>query len=195
MENQLIEVPDWNPKELNLVLSVRVLDSDGLQLDLNEENFIFPEGGINNKKNFELQVFYSDFICDNSLKDLFLLIDTKYPKILNEAIISKFMSESTKCKEYNTGKKLLKIEVDFVTIREQITSYLELKIGLVQEVKKLKEYFIFKNNLSFTSFINKKSKFLANLNLEDYINQLNNQTNKKISNRLNKEIKGYNELP
>ena len=190
MNNQLIEIPDWNLSELNLVLSVSHI-YDGYVVKTSTENPIyFPLDS--RKKEFELLEFYSKFIFDGSLKldnlkDLFLSIDKKYPEILKGDIISKFMSEHIERKEWKIKNKTSIIEVEFVKIRAQIISYLELKIGSTQEVEKLKESLTFDNKLSFKDFINKKSNFLLKLNLDGYINQLNNQTKQKINNRLNKE--------
>jgi len=77
----------------------------------------------------------------------------------------------------------LLIVVKYKKIREEIVSYIEQKIGRTKELEELKELFSCDNTLSFDEFINRKSKFLTEINLDDYVSSLNEQTELKRGGR------------
>jgi len=173
-----IEIPEWTASELNSIISVR-LYINGIQKDSNVFPIYYWKDYDGRKKNFvrsirlELHKFYFKFIVDRL--ECLSEINKKYPN-LNYL---KFISQHTAIyypARIPSGVDDFYIEVDFRKVREQIITYLEQKIGLIKEVKELKDLFSNNNTLTFEDFLDKKSKFLSKLNLKNYITELNKQT-------------------
>ena len=74
-------------------------------------------------------------------------------------------------------------EVKYFEIRESLLTYLKNKVRKddMELINKLQELFVNKStHLSWDEFTERKGKFLLELDLSNYIDELNKQTNKKI---------------
>lgn len=121
-------------------------------------------------------------VRDDPLEPLWK-IQSKYSKLLYKKFIFERQERFTpKLSNYYNVESLY-YEVKFLEIKESLITYLRNKVETedVELVNKLQELFIGKStHLDFYEFIERKVKFLLELDLSNYIEELNKQTNKKI---------------
>lgn len=131
-------------------------------------------------------------VRDDPLEPLWK-IQSKYPNLLYKKFIFERREEfpPLEIKPAIKGKKPkpnrdygeVYYEVKYLEINESLITYLRNKVIKedIELVNKLQELFVRSStHLSWDEFIQNKAKFLSELDLSNYIDELNEQTNKKI---------------
>lgn len=181
MTKDLIEVPDFNVGSIlyltsvNIYVNGKVRSSADLRWLLGRHNPIAKE----------CNRFFSKFIFKTEhgdpLEPLWK-IKRKYPKLKYTKFISK-KKEKFEPEYIHGNVDEWHCKVAYIEIREPLITYLRSKVKKedIELVNKLQELFINKStHLSWDEFIKSKAKFLSELDLSNYVAELNEQTNKKI---------------
>ncbi|KKK74176.1 hypothetical protein LCGC14_2886400 [marine sediment metagenome] len=199
---KIVEVPDWSPNELNYILEVRTfinsVQSEIIQqpprcfgknrvkrIDLHWNKlfnkFIFRtywRTPRRNQSGIVTSYYPSNTIKEDPLECLKMIME-QYPKLNWNKFIST-IEEKIEPKIIPHNIDNIYFDVKYLKVREQIISYIEQKISKrCKGLKELKKLFVYKNTMTFGDFLDKKSKLLSELNLKDYVTELNKQTERK----------------
>lgn len=195
--NEIISVPNYDAKTLKYLVRVILFINGKIRESGQKPIYLSWAGTPKEKKQMKLFTakLYSDFIYDSYAYgiDMDLIIRAqpfqcyknlkkKFPN-LN---FDKFTERKTQIVEnpifpfYNFED--YKFVIEYLEVREAIIPYLENFIDKndndLIELKKLFETVSSSNNLEFEEFLEKKASYLANLDLSNFVDELNKKVKK-----------------
>ena len=191
--------PTYGPKEVLYLLEVEHY-INGVMRWSSAKPPLYP----NRKLKKQLTTYFSKFIFTNSLSvpsshslkelifndplDCLRAIVNKNPELnldrFFKTVVEEFKPELPE--EYSQIGEM-HFKVTYLQIREPIISYIEQKVGKSKELEELKKLFSSQSNLSFDEYLEEKSKYLLNLDLDkEFADSLNRDTERKRKQKLNK---------
>ena len=101
--------------------------------------------------------------------------------MLFRSILHRFISKKIEVfkPSYSPIRKDVSFEVTILEVREPIINYLKNVLGEKETITELREIFEKVNNLTLEEYLDEKTKYLLNLDLEKYSQLLNDETNKR----------------
>lgn len=183
--NELITTPCYDNIYINLILDVS-LYVNGVRRVHTTYEIPCPQPRnrerkyswkIHQRYKFEFQKVFSKFNNESfKIVEILNCIEKGKPNLkLNKFIEQKEDDWFPKWTPFDCDEFFYRIK--YIKVREQIISYLEQTIGLKAEVKILKELFKNNNNCdSFDDYIKRKTNYLLNINLDKWLETINNDT-------------------
>jgi len=188
--NNLIVVPDYTPNTVNYIEAVNFF-VNGIHVITKHQPIIpaFKDYKISGQYRLKINKFYSKFIFRNTIGNIWYGLErecitydplTCLNYIMDKYERLKFNKFIEKNEDYFLGTNIVESQVNsfciivqYLKIKEELISYIEQKIGRTKQLKELKNLFCVCNTLSFEEFLDKKSKFLLNIDFSDYVSELN----------------------
>ncbi|KKN25451.1 hypothetical protein LCGC14_0884830 [marine sediment metagenome] len=197
--NDLIVNPTFENKSIKYILEA-ICYINGVQRIRRETVFYHNDSKINrnlfNKLwyqfTFKTYTTFRTGIIEDPLGDFFK-IKRKYPNLK----YNRFIEEKELIFYPNLTKKIMDkmdwdeiyIKVNYMVVREPLLNYLKENINKkhLKYLDSLQKIFNKSSNLSFEEYIEQKSAFLLDLDLDNYVEQLNKTTLEKMKNNINKK--------
>ncbi len=167
MSHELIEVPDYVPKEVLYILEI-----DWQINDRPRGSTSYPIYFYNNYKEIKGKIskILLKFIFKTNISDpldFLKKIRDKYPNLRwNKFIIEE--KERFILKRLPQNMESFSFTIKYWRIREPIISYIEQSIGKLKELEELKSLFSTRSKLSFEEYLERKTKMLLSLDLTEW---------------------------
>ena len=200
----LIPIPEYSSNVVRVVKEVRVYVNGVLRNTSQSSYTTTRNWGVGYRRLHEkINIFFNQFISKvykggghSSLfgyrQEAFLMYDPMKPlddikKRRPKLNINKFISNGTEKLDFFNEFSLpmqidsLVYEVDYIEMRDPIISYLKQKIGNKKVVKEIESLFSKSSNCgSYVEQLEKKANYLLNLDLDNYVEELNKGLNKNV---------------
>jgi len=200
----LIPIPEYSSNVVRVVKEVRVYVNGVLRNTSQSSYTTTRNWGYGHRRLHEkINIFFNQFISKvykggghNSIwgyrQEAFLMYNPLKPlndiKKRNPKLkINKFISNGTEKLNFKYEKYLppgidsLCYEVDYIEIRDPIISYLKQKVGDNKVIKEIGTLFSKSSNCgSYVEQLEKKANYLLNLDLNNYVEELNKGLNKDV---------------
>lgn len=188
MKNELIEIPDYNP---NLVLYItKVVQYINKIPRIPDTKPIIIKSRVRDHEK-EQYKYWAKFIFKTLHEDPLgplWKIQKKYPNLLYERFISEKVERFTPPLP-SWGIEELYYIVYYLELKDSLVTYLKSKVNSkdIKLVNQLQELFGKPSkDLDWDKFIEMKAKFLTELDLSNFVKEMNLQTKKKRVARLGK---------
>jgi hypothetical protein len=194
--NNIITIPTYNCNEINIVLSYTThyknSNNTGITyITWNTKpniNISFLSGL--SKKEQEKQ-YYKTINYFEKFKDTYPIIDIlkyfkqEYPVLIYDRFLSKIIEEEHIIDSIGDNYSVI-FCIKYLKIREQIISYIEQKINVSDnKIDELKDIFNINhsNTDTFEEYLDKKAKYLLNLNSEHLLKDIQNNAKRQFEKR------------